>query len=127
MTVRVDAQAAKERAENIIGAPFDATEAQLARDVLALVGLLADAELERDGAKRRADAMQEEADYHLRENERLSGLLADAKKELARLYDDVDEAQRLDNTGGDSAVSVVLWSWAEHLAAFDAAGGAGDG
>lgn len=35
---------------------------------------------------------------------------------LRQFYDAVDKAQRIDNTGGDSAVSVTLWSWAEILA-----------
>jgi hypothetical protein len=34
---------------------------------------------------------------------------------LERFYAEVDKAQRLDNTGGDSAVSVTLNSWDEYL------------
>lgn len=34
---------------------------------------------------------------------------------LRHWYDRVDEAQRIDNTGGDSAVAVVLCSWLEEL------------
>lgn len=37
------------------------------------------------------------------------------KAVLRDFYDAVDKAQRIDNTGGDSAVSVALWSWAELL------------
>lgn len=33
--------------------------------------------------------------------------------EFARFYDAVDKAQLADNTGGDSAVAVCLWSAAE--------------
>ncbi len=37
--------------------------------------------------------------------------------DFALFYDAVDVAQKIDNTGGDSAVSITLWSWAEHIAA----------
>lgn len=34
---------------------------------------------------------------------------------LAAFYAEVDMAQKIDNTGGDSAVSVALWGFAETL------------
>jgi hypothetical protein len=34
---------------------------------------------------------------------------------LERFYAEVDKAQRIDNTGGDSAVAVSLNSWDEYL------------
>ncbi len=68
--------------------------------------------------------------YLLAENQRLREELADTETEkiergtriiqlreaLRFWYGEVDKAQRLDNTGGDSAVSVTLCSWAEALA-----------
>ncbi len=54
------------------------------------------------------EAMRDKRDELLAENQRL-------RDALEFWYREVDKAQRLDNTGGDSAVAVTLNSWDEAL------------
>jgi len=77
------------------------------------------AEAERDEWKQAAGAEAQLADEFKAE-------LDEARKELAQFYDAIDEAQRIDNTGGDSAVSVKLWSWSERRAALASMEGGGE-
>ncbi len=53
---------------------------------------------------------------------RLLKAAASGETQFARFYDAVDKAEKVDTNAGDSAVSVVLWSWSENRAALACSG-----